>query len=110
MLEYYSYWWMDPEFPRAKKVAAHAHAHLSDDAFWIVSAVVDYTDLYNPIASSFRTMLMILGVIFLILALLCFYIGWLLWHRWHDISEIEYLRRLNGTLEDIHRSEQSLAH
>lgn len=110
VLEYYSYWWMDPEFPRAKKVAAHAHVHLSDDAFWIVSAVVDYTDLYNPIASSFRTMLMILGVIFLILALLCFYIGWLLWHRWHDISEIEYLRRLNGTLEDIHRSEQSLAH
>lgn len=45
--EYYSYWWTHPELPRVKKISTHVHADLGDD-FWVVSAVVDYSDFYAP--------------------------------------------------------------
>lgn len=107
--EYESYWWTDPSLPRVRKVAAHTHVDLRED-FWIVSAVVDYSDFYTPIAAGFRSILMVfVGVlaVFMIMAVL---IGKLLLDQKRATSEIEYLRELNETLKEIHRSEETIAH
>lgn len=107
--EYYSYWWTDPELPRVKKISTHVHANLEDD-FWIVSAVVDYSDFYTPIAEGVGRLTLVFAAISAILLLLSLYIGKLLWDQHQDSREIAYLRELNDTLEELHRHEENIAH
>lgn len=107
--EYESYWWTDPNLPRVRKVSAHAHVKLGND-FWIVSAVVDYSDFYTPIESGFRGILMVFLGVLIVFIILAFLIGKLLLDRKRATSEIEYLRELNEMLEKLHRSEETLAH
>lgn len=107
--EYYSYWWTDPELPRVKKISAHVHSPVGDD-FFVVSAVVDYSDFYTPIAVGVgRLALVFVGAWGILLALLL-YIGKLLYDRHRNAHEIVYLRELNDTMEELHRHEENLAH
>lgn len=109
LYEYYSYWWTNPDLPRVRKVSAHNHLSVGDD-FWIVSAVVDYSDLYAPIVEGFTgILLMMIGVLFSIVALAGVIVR-LIWLNRKSVHEIEYLRQLNETLEELRRSEESLAH
>lgn len=109
LYEYYSYWWTNPDLPRVRKVSAHNHLDVGED-FWIVSAVVDYTDLYTPIVEGFTGILLLMVGVLLSFAALAAVIGRLLWLNRRSVHEIEYLRQLNETLEELHRSEETLAH
>lgn len=109
LYEYYSYWWTNPDLPRVKKVSAYAPARIGND-FWVISAVVDYDDLYEPIKDGFRNMLLIfMGSLFIFLALF-FYIGKLLRAQKKASEEIIYLRELNALLEEVQRGEENIAH
>lgn len=107
--EYYSYWWTREDLPRVKKVSAYAPAAVGED-FWVVSAVVDYDDLYAPIAEGFQGLTLTFVISLLLFVLLAFYIGKLLFDRRRADSEIAYLRELNYVLEEMHRSEETVAH
>lgn len=107
--EYDSYWWTHPELPRVRKIGAHVHADLGDD-FWVVSAVVDYSDFYTPIAEGVGRLTLVFAAISAILLLLSLYIGKLLRDQRRDSREIAYLRELNDTLEELHRHEENIAH
>lgn len=107
--EYDSYWWTHPELPRVRKIGAHVHADLGDD-FWVVSAVVDYSDFYTPIAEGVGRLTLVFTAISAILLLLSLYIGKLLRDQRRDSREIAYLRELNDTLEELHRHEENIAH
>lgn len=107
--EYYSYWWTHPELPRVRKISTHVHADLGND-FWVVSAVVDYSDFYTPIAEGVGRLTLVYAAICAILVLLSLYIGKLLRDQRRDSREIAYLRELNDTLEELHRHEENIAH
>ena len=107
--EYYSYWWTHPDLPRVRKIGAHVHADLGDD-FWVVSAVVDYSDFYTPIAQGVGRLTLVFTAISAILLALSLYIGKLLRDQRRDSREIAYLRELNDTLEELHRHEENIAH
>lgn len=107
--EYYSYWWTHPELPRVKKISTHVHADLGDD-FWVVSAVVDYSDFYTPIAEGVGRLTLVFLAISAILLLLSLYIGKLLRDQRRSSREIAYLRELSDTLEELHRHEENIAH
>lgn len=107
--EYYSYWWTDPELPRVKKVSAYAPAAVGDD-FWVISAVIDYDDLYEPIARGFGKIILIFCGILVIFLVLAVCIGKLLWEGRKASREIVYLKELNSLLEEVHRSEETIAH
>lgn len=107
--EYYSYWWTDPDVPRVKKISAHVHAPLGED-FFVVSAVVDYSDFYTPIAEGVSRLAFVFVVAWLVLLVLMLYIAKLLYDRRRSSHEIVYLRELNDTLEELHRHEESIAH
>lgn len=109
LYEYYSYWWTNTDLPRVRKVSAHNHLSVGKD-FWIVSAVVDYSDLYSPIAEGFRGILLLMLCVMVSLGALAATVVRLLWLNHRSVHEIEYLRQLNDTLEELHRSEESLAH
>lgn len=107
--EYYSYWWTDPDLPRVKKISAYAPAEIGDD-FWVISAVIDYDDFYDPIVEGMKK----IGVIFacgLIIALgMIFCIVKLLSDQKKASREIVYLRELNALLEEVQQGEENIAH
>ncbi|MDD6213088.1 MAG: ATP-binding protein [Clostridiales bacterium] len=107
--EYYSYWWTDPKVPRVKKISAFQHMGLGDD-FLIISSVVDYSDFSAPASDGFRTILIVFLAIFAAYILLLSYILRLQTAKRQADHEIEYLKELNETLEEIHRSEETIAH
>lgn len=107
--EYYSYWWTHEDLPRVKKVSAYAPAKIGGD-FWVVSAVIDYDDLYEPIAEGFQSLTLTFGISLILFGALAVYIGKLLFDRRKAASEIDYLRELNQVLEEVHRSEETIAH
>ena len=107
--EYYSYWWTKPGAPKVKKISAYSPADIGED-FLVVSAVIDYDDIYIPIAEGFLKMVMVFaGILSAILALGAFMASLLLQKR-KDTEEIEYLTELNRLLAEMHQSEEVIAH
>ena len=109
ILDYYSYWWTDPDLPRVRKLSAFRHLTLGD-TFWSVSAVVDYDDLYRPVQESFFKLAALFGGIGVVLVLFTVLVFRLQQKQKKDATEISDLKTLNATLEELHRSEESLAH
>ncbi|MGN0404489.1 MAG: ATP-binding protein [Bariatricus sp.] len=107
--EYYSYWWTDPKLPRVKKVSAYAPAQIGDD-FWVISAVIDYNDLYVPVREGFRQIAFLFGGMLAVVLVLALIFGRLLIDRRKAALEISDLRELNTLLEEVHRSEEDIAH
>ena len=108
-LDYYSYWWTDPDLPRVHKISAFRHLDVGG-SFWIVSAVVDYDDFYEPVQQSFVKVVLIFGGVALVLVLFMFQMFRLQERDRRSATEISDLKTLNQTLEELHRSEESLAH
>ncbi|MCR5294335.1 MAG: response regulator [Lachnospiraceae bacterium] len=107
--EYESYWWTDPDLPRVLKVAAYVPAKVGD-TFWVLSAVIDYSDFYSPIDESFKSLsLTYAGAVF-IFALLIFIIARLILEQRKAATEVDYLRELNAQLEAVQKNEEAIAH
>ncbi len=107
--DYYSYWWTDPDVPRVHKISAYRQLAIGD-SFWIVSAVVDYDDLYEPVAESFRKVTVLFVCVAVVLGLFIVLVFRLQQKERRNVTEINDLKSLNATLEELHRSEESLAH
>ena len=107
--EYYSYWWTKPGAPGVEKVSAYTPAYIGDD-FIIVSAVMDYSDMYVPLEKgAFKLLLVFTGVLFTILAAASYIFHLMLKSR-KDHQQITYLTELNRILEQMHQSEETIAH
>lgn len=107
--EYYSYWWADPGVPEVKKISAFSPAFIGG-GFLVVSAVIDYNDIYIPVAAGFfKIGLVSLGIVAVVLGMV-FYIGALWLQKRKDREEIAYLLELNKILEEMHQSEETIAH
>lgn len=107
--EYYSYWWTNPNPSRVKKISAYAPAKIGND-FWVISAVIDYDDFYIPVQEGFRILAVIFFVSLVILLTFLGYIGKLLLDKKKVSTEVVYLKELNSLLEEVHRSEETIAH
>ncbi|WP_243109940.1 ATP-binding protein [Clostridium sp. E02] len=107
--EYYSYWWLDPGVPEVKKISSYSPAYIGED-FLVVSAVIDYNDIYIPVATGFFKLgLVFFGIVAVVFGMV-FYIGDLRVQKKKDSEEIAYLWELNKILEELHQSEETIAH
>lgn len=106
---YYSYWWTNEERPRVQKISAYSPVQIGD-SFWVVSAVIDYDDLYEPIAEGFLKMVCIFVGILLAAGIAVVLFGRVMRDMRRAVWEINDLKELNEQLEKMHRSEQSIAH
>lgn len=109
IMDYYSYWWTDPSLPRVHKISAYRQLSVGN-SFWIVSAVVDYDDLYQPVADSFRKMAVMFSSIAFIMVLLTILIFQLQQKNTRSAARITSLQEVNDALEELHRSEEFLQH
>ncbi|WP_313076299.1 ATP-binding protein [Lacrimispora sp.] len=107
--EYYSYWWEDPGVPKVKKISAFCPVYIGE-GFLVMSAVIDYNDIYVPVATGFFKLgLVSVGIVAVVLGMV-FYIGALWLQKRKDREEIDYLIELNNILEEMHQSEETIAH
>lgn len=109
IMDYYSYWWTDPSLPRVHKISAYRQLAVGS-SFWIVSAVVDYDDLYQPVADSFRKMALMFSAIAFIMVLLTAFVFRLQQKNSQNTARINALQEVNDALEELHRSEEFLQH
>ncbi len=109
VLEYYSYWWSNKNLPRVQKIAAHTHANCGD-GYMIVSIVMDYDDIYQPIVSGYITILATYGGIVVIVLFLAAILMWQVVQGRRNQQEIAYLKDLNEVLEETKRGEEVIAH
>ena len=107
--EYDSYWWTDPTLPRVRKIAAYAPAEVGE-TFWVLSAVIDYSDFYMPIDQSFRSLSLAYTGALLVFAVLISIIGRLLFVQRKTATEVDYLRELNEQLAAVQKNEEAIAH
>lgn len=107
--DYYSYWWSDPTLPRVRKISTYAPVDLGDD-FLIVSAVIDYDDLNEPINEGFSKLLLIFVMILAVVLGLFFFGARLLLNQRKVTRENRYLRELNALLEEVNQNEETIAH
>ncbi|MBE5978685.1 MAG: response regulator [Paenibacillaceae bacterium] len=107
--EYYSYWWVDPGVPEVKKISAYSPVQIGD-GFLVISAVIDYNDIYIPVAAGFFKLGLVFFCAMAIVMGLVIYIGDLRVQKRKDTEQITYLLELNKILEEIHQSEETIAH
>ena len=108
-LDYYSYWWTDPNLPRVHKISAFRHLKVGD-SFWIVSAVVDYDDLYQPVRDSFLKMALMFSAVAVVLVLFTVMMFRLQRKNQRSVTKINDLQEVNEALEELQKSRESLAH
>ena len=106
--DYYSYWWTDPKLPRVHKISAFRHLDVGS-SFWIVSAVVDYDDLYQPVRDSFLKMALMFSAVAVVLVLFTGMIFRLQRKNQRSVTKINDLQEVNEALEELQKSRESLA-
>lgn len=106
---YSSYWWADENPSVTKKISAYTPAGIGD-GFLIVSAVIDYGELSEPLTMGVAKIVGLSLVIFL--GLLCLLIIYTrsLRSKQQVERENETLNELNQTLKTLHENEQIMAH
>lgn len=106
---YNSYWWADETPRRVKKISAYCPAYVGND-FLIVSTVVDFNEVMAPLNFG----LLLMGAVLLVLGITFSTMVLLLVRSIREQQGIErenlYLRDLNSSLEEMHRSEEKLRH
>lgn len=107
--EYDSYWWSNENLPMVRKISAYTPAYVGDD-FLVVSAVIDFDEVFDPIVGGFTKIGMIFFAVFLII--LCFLgmFTYLAFQKKKNQEEIAYLRDLNQVLEKTRQSEEAITH
>ena len=112
--EYYSYWWNDIKEDnqyksKVKKISAYSPVELGED-FMVVSTVIDYEDVYIPIANGYMKIVFLFIVIIVIIIIAVLMVSRLLIRQRHDTEKIAYLTGLNEVMEEMRKSEEKIAH
>ncbi|MDF2595181.1 MAG: sensor histidine kinase [Clostridia bacterium] len=109
ILVYRSYWWTESDPKDVTKISAFTPVNVEDD-FLIVSTVMDYNEIVVPVTIGvvkilILALLMLIGL-FIFVAILIRSIR----SKKQYERENEHLRELNQTLEEVHKSEEQIAH
>ncbi len=107
--EYYSYWWMKEGYPRVRKIGAYCPVNLGED-FLVLSAVMDYNDIYIPVVKGVFKLVLLFLAFFLVMVVMAAYILHMMLQQKKDTEQITYLTELNRILEEMHQSQETISH
>lgn len=106
---YKSYWWADQEPELVKKISAYSPCNIGN-GFLIVSAVIDYAEISNPLVKGNILIALLSLVIFGGFTYLFIIIIKGIHRRDKIKQENKTLKELNQTLQTLHENEQIMAH
>lgn len=106
---YNSYWWADNMPQKVRKISAYTPIRF-EAGFLIVSAVMDYNDIADPVtAGVIKIALLAVLMLGILIALAVLLLRSIRSHNQIQ-RENQYLRDLNVAQEELHQNEQQLAH
>ena len=109
---YRSYWWDERDPQLITKICAYTPARIGTepDDFIIVSAVADYGEIMTPLNRGVFSIAAVLAVMAVCFCFLAVQLYSAIQGKSRVERENSYLRELNGTLEEMRRSEEKLQH
>ncbi len=106
---YTSYWWTQEGSPRSKKISAYAPVPLGED-FLVVSAVIKADEIDETITKSLSNMFLLFGTFtFGVISMISYMMYLYAQNRKHS-ETAAYFAKMNDVLEQMHRSEENIAH
>lgn len=106
---YHSYWWADEVPKKVKKIAAYTPVQFQDD-FLIVSAVIDYDEIAQPVSRAMATVSLLTIAIVTVFAAILYRLNLVARARSRAEQENKYLRELNAKLEELRARQEQLFH
>lgn len=106
---YHSYWWADEVPTKVKKIAAYTPMRFGDD-FLIVSAVIDYDEIAQPVSRAMATIFLLTIAVMTVFAAVLYRLRLVARARSMAEQENKYLRELNAKLEELRTRQEQLFH
>lgn len=106
---YHSYWWADEVPTKVKKIAAYTPMGFGDD-FLIVSAVIDYDEIAQPVSRAMATIFLLTIAVMTVFAAILYRLRLVARARSRAEQENKYLRELNAKLEELRAGQEQLFH
>lgn len=107
--EYYSYWWQEDVPTRVKKINSFSKIEVGKDV-WVLAAVMDYSEMAEPINRNLLRLIQITGVIIIIIAIAVISVYTIQKRGQALILESNYLKNLNYTLSELQKTEKQMRH
>lgn len=107
--EYTSYWWVQNGAPVSRKISAYAPVRFSED-FLIVSAVIKADEVDNIISEGFLNMFLLFVFFTCTVLGMIGYMVYLYLQNRKSNEQVKYLAKMNEVLEQMHQSEENIAH
>lgn len=106
---YYSYWWPQDKLEKVKKLNAFSPAHISKE-FWIVSVVMSYDEISEPIKNYLYSNIFIAAIIIIVSSGVIFLTVRMIKNKEAYEMETRYLKELNKSTESLRRKDAELHH
>ncbi len=106
---YYSYWWAQDGAPRSRKVSAYTPVVLGND-FIVVSAVIKADEFDSTITESLSHMFLLFGLFTVGVISMVSYMMYLYIQNRKHSETATYFAKMNDVLEQMHQSEENIAH
>ncbi|WP_372715196.1 ATP-binding protein, partial [Ilyobacter sp.] len=106
---YNSYWWPQEKLTKVKKINVFSRAQIGSE-FWIVSIIISYDEIKEPIETYLYGTIIIAAVIILIFSWMVFLTVRMIKNKESYEMETNYLKELNKSTEELRKKEAELHH
>ncbi|WP_319370062.1 ATP-binding protein [uncultured Ilyobacter sp.] len=106
---YNSYWWPQEKLEKVKKISVFSRAEIGTE-FWVVSIIISYDEIKEPIENYLYSSVVIAAVIILIFSWVVFLTVRMIKNKEAYEMETNYLREINKSTEELRKKDAELHH
>ncbi|WP_321329083.1 ATP-binding protein [uncultured Ilyobacter sp.] len=106
---YNSYWWPQEKLERVKKINVFSRVQIGTE-FWVVSIIISYDEIKEPIENYLYSSIIIASVIILIFSWVVFLTMRIIKNKEAYEMETSYLREINKSTEELRKKDAELHH
>ena len=106
---YNSYWWPQEKLEKVRKISVFSRAKVGTE-FWVVSIIISYDEIKEPIKNYLYSTIIIAAVIIIIFAWVIFLTVRMIKNEEAYKMETNYLREINKSTEELRKKETELHH
>ena len=106
---YNSYWWPQEKLTKVKKISVFSRAEVGSES-WIVSIIISYDEIKEPIERYLYSSIIIATVIIFVFSWVIFLTVRMIKNKEAYEMETNYLREINKSTEELRKKETELHH
>ena len=106
---YNSYWWPQEKLEKVRKINVFSRVQIGTE-FWVVSIIISYDEIKEPIENYLYSSIIIASVIILIFSWVVFLTMRMIKNKEAYEMETNYLREINKSTEELRKKDAELHH